>query len=129
MVKRRMWLVVAALGSLAVGAIAYAIAVGQGTPLIIGGGQIGHSFSGTGWFGKYRGVTVDNQDPMGHGRILVSVPQVLGNVTSWAVPCVPCTVFHSRDPFVPEVGQSVWVEFEGGDVGHPIWSGCLAPPE
>ncbi len=128
MTKGRMWFVVVALGFLAVGAVVYAIAVGQGSPLIIGGGQVGHSFAGTGWFGKYRGVTVDNQDPMGHGRILVSVPQVLGGVASWAVPCVPCALLHSRGSFVPDVGQSVWVEFEGGDAGYPIWSGCMAPP-
>ena len=25
---------------------------------------------------------------------------------------------------MPEVGDGVWIEFEGGDLGRPIWSGC-----
>ena len=26
--------------------------------------------------------------------------------------------------FLPEVGAGVWIEFEGGDVSYPIWTGC-----
>ena len=29
---------------------------------------------------------------------------------------------------VPPVGANVWVEFEGGDVNYPIWSGCFWGP-
>jgi hypothetical protein len=30
--------------------------------------------------------------------------------------------------FVPPVGAGVWVEFEQGDPGKPIWSGCRVAP-
>jgi uncharacterized protein involved in type VI secretion and phage assembly len=26
---------------------------------------------------------------------------------------------------LPEIGSGVWIEFEGGDVSYPIWSGCF----
>ena len=26
--------------------------------------------------------------------------------------------------FIPEVGSGVWIEFEGGDVSYPVWTGC-----
>jgi uncharacterized protein involved in type VI secretion and phage assembly len=26
---------------------------------------------------------------------------------------------------LPEVGSGVWIEFERGDVSHPIWVGCF----
>jgi uncharacterized protein involved in type VI secretion and phage assembly len=26
--------------------------------------------------------------------------------------------------FLPEQGSGVWIEFEGGDVSYPIWTGC-----
>jgi len=25
---------------------------------------------------------------------------------------------------LPEVGDSVWMEFENGDIEHPLWTGC-----
>jgi hypothetical protein len=34
------------------------------------------------FFGKYRGVVIDNLDPMLHGRVRASVPDVLGDVSS-----------------------------------------------
>jgi uncharacterized protein involved in type VI secretion and phage assembly len=26
---------------------------------------------------------------------------------------------------IPPVGADVWLEFEGGDLDYPIWSGCF----
>ena len=26
---------------------------------------------------------------------------------------------------LPDSGAAVWIEFEGGDVSYPIWSGCF----
>jgi phage baseplate assembly protein gpV len=75
-------------------------------------------------FGKYRG-TVADVDPTTL-RIRAVVPAVLGDVaTDWCLPCVP---FAGPDVglfLIPAPGSAVWIEFEGGDVSAPIWSGCL----
>jgi len=80
------------------------------------------------FYGKYRGIVVDNVDPEHLGRLKVRVPSVLGSnvVTGWALPCAP----YGGDVnqgffFVPEVGAGVWVEFEEGDLEFPIWVGTF----
>lgn len=77
-------------------------------------------------FGKYRGKVESNLDPQNQGRIQVSAPAVLGDGRlSWAMPCVPYAGPGVGSFAVPPVGANVWVEFEGGDPDHPIWSGCF----
>jgi Type VI secretion system/phage-baseplate injector OB domain len=76
------------------------------------------------YYGKYRGVVVNNIDPMQLGRIMVSVPDVSGLVpTTWAMPCAPITGKQMGVFIVPQVGSGVWVEFEQGDPDDPIWTG------
>lgn len=79
-------------------------------------------------FGKYRGVVMANDDPLGEGRVQVHVPAVLGGKTLWAMPCVPYAGPDLGFLALPPVGASVWVEFEGGDRAHPIWAGCFWAP-
>jgi uncharacterized protein involved in type VI secretion and phage assembly len=80
------------------------------------------------FFGKYRGIVINNVDPMQSGRLLVQVPDVLGLApSSWAVPCTPLagpTGTQAGVYLVPPVGAGVWVEFEQGDPEYPIWVGC-----
>jgi uncharacterized protein involved in type VI secretion and phage assembly len=77
-------------------------------------------------FGKYRGMVLNNIDPMQIGRIQVQVPDVLGpTISSWAMPCVPIAGSQMGTYVVPLIGAGVWVEFEGGNPDHPIWSGCF----
>ncbi|NOR41707.1 MAG: baseplate assembly protein [Gammaproteobacteria bacterium] len=76
-------------------------------------------------FGKYRGKVEDNVDPMNLGRIKVSVPTVLGEVVSWAMPCVPYAGSGVGFFAIPPEKANVWVEFEGGNPDYPIWSGCF----
>jgi len=76
------------------------------------------------FYGKYRGsvTDVDTGQP---GRIKAKVPAVLGDVeTGWCMPCVPYAGPDAGLAFLPEVGSGVWIEFEGGDVSYPIWTGC-----
>jgi Type VI secretion system/phage-baseplate injector OB domain len=82
-------------------------------------------------FGKYRGRVEDNADPQGLGRVEVSSPAALGaGARAWALPCVPYALPGVGLAMLPPVGADVWVEFEGGDPRHPIWTGFLwdSPP-
>lgn len=76
------------------------------------------------YFGKYKGMVMNNVDPQQQGRLLVQVPGVLGlGMSSWAEACVPLTGKQMGVFVLPVIGSGVWVEFEGGDVDHPIWCG------
>jgi uncharacterized protein involved in type VI secretion and phage assembly len=76
------------------------------------------------YFGKYRGLVLNNIDPMQIGRLNVQVPDVLGlGISSWAMPCVPIAGPQMGVYTVPTVGSGVWVEFEGGNPDYPIWTG------
>ncbi len=80
------------------------------------------------FFGKYRGLVVDNADPELLGRLKVRVPSILGNdvVTGWALPCLPYGGDADQGMlFIPEVGAGVWVEFEEGDLEFPVWVGSF----
>lgn len=75
------------------------------------------------FYGKYRG-SVASVD-VTRGRITAYVPAVLGSTpTGLCDPCVPYAGSQVCVAFLPEVGSGVWIEFEGGDVSYPIWSGC-----
>jgi uncharacterized protein involved in type VI secretion and phage assembly len=75
------------------------------------------------FWGKYRGTVTDVDSST--LRIKANVPSVLGDVpTGWCMPCVPYAGPQVGMAFLPEVGAGVWIEFEGGDVSYPIWSGC-----
>lgn len=80
------------------------------------------------YYGKYRGLVVDNADPESRGRLKVRVPSVLGDevVSGWAMPCAP----YGGGPdlgffFIPEVDAGVWVEFEMGNLEYPVWVGTF----
>src|SRR2546426_10905350 len=76
------------------------------------------------WYGKFRGIVVDNEDPEHLGRLRAMVPDVLGEVPStWAMPCVPAAGPQMGIVSIPSPGAGVWVEFEGGDPDYPIWVG------
>jgi uncharacterized protein involved in type VI secretion and phage assembly len=78
------------------------------------------------FFGKYRGQVANNKDPLKLGRLQVTVPSVLGeDHDSWAMPSVPYAGKGVGFFVLPPVGANIWVEFEGGDPDHPIWSGCF----
>ena len=80
------------------------------------------------FWGKYQGTVVQNIDPEFRGRIMCTVPAVLGLTPSnWCEACAPLAgpTGPPRGVYlVPPIGAAVWVEFEGGDPQRPIWSGC-----
>ena len=80
------------------------------------------------YWGKYRGTVINNIDPEQRGRLMVMVPDVLGEIPcTWAEACPPLAG-PTGPPMgvylVPKVRAGVWVEFEHGNPNHPIWVGC-----
>ncbi len=80
------------------------------------------------FYGKYRGIVTDNNDPDKQGRIQAKVPELFGDdPTGWAMACVPYAPSGHGFLVLPEPDSNVWMEFEGGDPSRPIWSGCWWP--
>jgi hypothetical protein len=78
------------------------------------------------YFGKYRGTVVNNADPELRARIQVMVAEISGfALHSWALPCFPIGGPLMGMFSVPIQGSGVWVEFEHGDIDHPIWTGVF----
>jgi len=80
------------------------------------------------FFGKYEGVVTDVDDPLELGRLRAHVPEVLGVdvETGWALPCAPFGGGKDRGMlFLPEVDDTVWIEFAAGDISRPIWAGAF----
>ena len=75
------------------------------------------------FFGVYRGIVKNTNDPKKGNRLQVAVPQITGSDSlDWAEPCLP--------PFngtivLPLVGDTVWISFESGDTSYPVWTGIL----
>ena len=98
---------------------------------------------GRSFWGKYRGLVVDNRDPKKLGRIRAICPEIMGTdvdgksqALGWALPCFPFgsdripgtqhigASDHGAGIFaVPNEDSGVWLEFEAGDINRPIWSG------
>jgi uncharacterized protein involved in type VI secretion and phage assembly len=78
------------------------------------------------FYGKYRGMVLNNIDPMQMGRLQVQVPDVTGVApATWAMPCAPVAGIQNGLFALPAIGSGVWVEFEQGSIDHPVWVGCF----
>jgi phage baseplate assembly protein gpV len=81
--------------------------------------------AGTSYFGKYRGIVTDVDDPNTQCRIRATVPAVLGDqACGWAMPAAPFAGDGHGFVMLPKVGSGVWIEFEAGQLDNPIWSGA-----
>jgi uncharacterized protein involved in type VI secretion and phage assembly len=77
------------------------------------------------FYGKYRGIVTDVEDPEQIGRIRARVPEVYADqVSPWALPGAPYAGEGIGFYAVPKSGSGVWIEFEAGDPSRPIWSGA-----
>lgn len=89
--------------------------------------RAGHPL-GQRFFGKYEGVVTDVNDPLEIGRLRARVPEIFGAdmECGWALPCAPFGGGKDRGMlFLPEVGDTVWIEFAAGDLSRPIWAGAF----
>ena len=77
------------------------------------------------YFGKYRGLVINNIDPMQMGRLMVQVPDISLIPSTWAMPCFPVTGKQMGVWVLPVIGSGVWVEFEQGNTDYPVWVGCF----
>ena len=86
--------------------------------------MIKDEFGNRRFFGVYRGIVAQVDDPLNRGRVKIQVPQVLSTaVTNWAWPIVDVSSIKST---TPGIGDGVFVMFEGGDPSFPLWSGVFA---
>jgi hypothetical protein len=80
---------------------------------------------GGSYYGKYRGIVTDVDDPDNRCRIRATVPAVLGeHPCAWAMPAMPFAGDGHGMVMLPAVGSGVWIEFEAGRLDNPIWSGA-----
>jgi uncharacterized protein involved in type VI secretion and phage assembly len=77
------------------------------------------------FLGKHRGKVINNIDPLMLGRIIALVPTISELPLTWATPCLPYAGKDVGFFVLPPIGANVWIEFEGGDPGRPIWTGCF----
>jgi hypothetical protein len=77
------------------------------------------------YWGKWRGIVVDNLDPLELNRLLVEVPAIPALATSFALPCAPYGGLQVGMVLTPMIGANVWIEFERGDPSFPVWTGCF----
>lgn len=79
-------------------------------------------------FGKYRATVLNTLDPETRGRIQVQLGDRYGLFPStWANPAFPFAGKGNGVVALPQIGSSVWVEFEAGDPDFPIWTGGFWP--
>ena len=70
------------------------------------------------FYGIYRGILIDSNDPLARGRIKVRVPQILGDaVTDWAWPAVNGGYSSAKLPYINI--SSMLNQYQGGGSTDP----------
>lgn len=70
-------------------------------------------------YGIYRATVADNRDPQNQRRLKLRIQTSPDSDSSWIAPMYGASGTFS----VPEIGQGVWVQFQGGDPEYPVWFG------
>lgn len=84
--------------------------------------QYGLEFIGR-YYSSYRGFVINNEDPLGMGRLQLLIPIIDDTQPSetWAFPKNIWGGNNYGSQLLPQKGDMVWVEFEHGDTNYPIW--------
>ena len=80
---------------------------------------------GTRFYGKYRAVVSDNDDPDDLGRIKARVRAFNDEETAWALPALPFAGPGVGLYLIPPKKAWVWIEYEEGMRWKPVWTGCF----
>lgn len=78
------------------------------------------------YYGTYLGVVEDVVDPENRGRVRIRIPALAHRSAPadlYARPVFPGSANGHGMFFPPVVGDQVWVQFEGGDPGSPLYIG------
>ena len=80
---------------------------------------------GSTYYGKYRGIVTDVDDPDNRCRIRARVDNLLDGEQHSAGRCRRrhSPAMATACVMLPAVGSGVWIEFEAGNLDIPIWSG------
>lgn len=80
----------------------------------------------------YRGIVRDNIDPKNLGRCKIQIPSIHGgtelpsNYLPWARGVSNVVIGNNKgSSSIPDVGDIVWVLFEGGDEDYPVYLGGM----
>jgi hypothetical protein len=76
------------------------------------------------YYSSYRGFVVDTNDPKGLNRIKIISPIIDSYDNTEGVWAYPKTNWGGKDygiQILPLKGDMIWVSFEHGDLGFPIW--------
>lgn len=80
----------------------------------------------------YRGFVVENKDPKKLGRCKIQIPSIHGgdaippNYLPWARGVSNIVIGETKgSSSIPDIGDIVWVLFEGGDDDYPVYLGGM----
>jgi len=75
--------------------------------------------------GSYKGEVTNVDDPEKLGRIKIKIVGLFGEKfeTNWAMPKAILAGNDSGEWMIPDIGDTVWVEFQFGDRNLPAWFG------
>lgn len=85
------------------------------------------------YYGIYRAIVIDNEDPESMGRCRLQIPSIGQRIEDdapsnlWAKPCMPGLSVGEGQMhgvfFPPDLKDEVWVQFEHGDSRFPVYTG------
>jgi len=78
------------------------------------------------YYGQYKAIVYDNNDPHKTGRLRLIIPAVYGKdlISDWSLPACGALTGEGLGEFkIPDKDATVWVFFENGSSCNPVWWG------